>query len=484
MSSIVQRHLTAINRSSLSRPLRISLESNLINSEVSFFDYGCGFGNDISHLQKIGMLANGWDPVHRPNFPLEKADVVNLGYVVNVIEDPYERESTLKSAWSLAKKLFIVSARLVNEAINGKGKELNDGIITRKSTFQKFYNQNELRTWIDEVLGVESVAAAPGIFYVFRNDDDKQAYITSRYRYRRAAPTVRQSDILYSEHKELLDSLMDFLAKRGRLPAAWELPEYRPIFEAFGSLNRAFLVIRRVTGNERWEELRIERLHELLVELALSRFDRRPKFGALPRDLQLDVRDFFSSYKEACKVADELLFTTGSMDILDESIKSSRVGKVTQEALYVHIDALHALDPILRIYEGCARRFIGTVEGTNLIKLHRRRPRISYLNYPDFDKKPHPRLARSVLVDLRTPDADFMDYTGRSNPPILHRKETFLDPDDVRRPLFEKLTRQEERYGLLEETSTIGTLEGWNEVLKAKDVRLRGHRLVRLNGAK
>jgi len=47
------------------------------------------------------------------------------------------------------------------------------------------------------------------------------------------------------------------------------------------------------------------------------------------------------------------------------------------------------------------------------------------------------------------------------NPPILHRKETFLPPDDPRRERFARLTRQEEKYGLYAETSTIGTREGW-----------------------
>jgi hypothetical protein len=34
------------------------------------------------------------------------ADVVNLGFVLNVIEDPRERTETLKAAWSLHKRCF------------------------------------------------------------------------------------------------------------------------------------------------------------------------------------------------------------------------------------------------------------------------------------------------------------------------------------------------------------------------------------------
>jgi hypothetical protein len=43
-------------------------------------------------LQALGYQAEGWDPVHRPEVGKRDADVVNLGYVVNVIEDPGEIE--------------------------------------------------------------------------------------------------------------------------------------------------------------------------------------------------------------------------------------------------------------------------------------------------------------------------------------------------------------------------------------------------------
>ena len=37
--------------------------------------------------------------MYRPAAPKELADVVNLGYVVNVVEDPSERAETLRKAW-------------------------------------------------------------------------------------------------------------------------------------------------------------------------------------------------------------------------------------------------------------------------------------------------------------------------------------------------------------------------------------------------
>ena len=68
----------------------------LLASDRSFFDYGCGRGDDIRALRSVGFEAEGWDPAHRPDVTPRSADVVNLGYVVNVIDDPVERVTTLR----------------------------------------------------------------------------------------------------------------------------------------------------------------------------------------------------------------------------------------------------------------------------------------------------------------------------------------------------------------------------------------------------
>jgi DNA phosphorothioation-associated putative methyltransferase len=130
-------------------------------------------------------------------------------------------------------------------------------------------------------------------------------------------------------------------------------------------------------------------------------------------------------------------------------ITSMSIGKLLPNALYVHRTALEALDPLLRVYEGCARAYLGEIDGADLIKLHRPSGKVSYLVYPDFDADPHPALLRSIKLDLRTREIESSDDAASANPPVLHRKETFLLPDDPRRAKFERLTRQEERAGPL-----------------------------------
>ena len=477
MSSI-SRHKTAIKRPDLSRPIRLALEHGLLNRETSFFDYGCGYGDDINRLNEQGIRSTGWDPIHRPGHERTKADVVNLGYVVNVIEDVDERATVLRDAWSFAQKLLIVSARLSLEANNGISQNpFADGYVTSRGTFQKFYEQHELCDWINEVLSVSSVAVAPGIFYVFRDQNLLQSFAASRYRRTTSTPRQKHSNVVFEQYRELFDPLITFLTGRGRLPDYSELQIASAIKEKIGSLQRAFAIIRKVTGAEQWEHIREERSQDLLVYLALSRFGGRPRLSQLPADLQLDIRAFFSNYRRACELADDLLFSAGKPEMIREACRKSPIGKQTPDALYVHISALPLLSPVLRVYEGCARAYIGTIEGANIVKLHQGKPQVSYLYYPDFESDPHPALAASLVVPLRTFQIHYREYVNSTNPFILHRKETFIAPDHPLRSEFACLTEQEESYNLYERPELIGTREGWQKVLDERGVHHVGHKL-------
>ena len=183
--------------------------------------------------------------------------------------------------------------------------------------------------------------------------------------------------------------------------------------------------------------------------------------------------------RRPCDEADELLFALGESELLQAAMAGAPVGKVTPNGLYVHTSALGHLPTLLRMLEGCARGYVGTIEGANLIKFHRERPQVSYLSYPDFEGDPHPALSASLLVDLQTFRVSARDYSQAKNPPILHRKELFVSKDYELRDRFARLTKQEEAAGLYESTDTIGTRDGWLQALSARGVQLRGHRLIR-----
>ncbi len=482
MAETIRRHRTAMERTAMSRPVALALSDAVITQDTTVFDYGCGHGGDIRRLAHMGHTAAGWDPAHRSDAEHTRSNVVNLGFVLNVIERPTERESTLRKAWDLTEDVLVVSARMSWEARQLRGRLHGDGIVTSTGTFQKLYTQEELRGFIETTLRVDAIAAAPGIFYVFRNNGRAQQYLAGRIRRRqRTRPGI--SAKLFDEHRELFEELAAFLDERGRIPRPEELASADEIRDQIGTIRQAVAVLRRVSGPDRWERITTERARDLIVYLALAALSGRPRFSELPDDLRYDVKDFFGSYKSACGQADKLLFGAGDLVQVNTACRAATVGKLTHQALYVHTSALAALPPLLRVYEGCGRTLSGTVDEATIIKLHRLKSQASYLEYPDFDADPHPTLATVVIARLGVMDITFKDFRDSENPPILHRKETFVEADYPGRDKFARLTRQEERHGLFEEPHMIGTREGWARRVQRAGWEFRGHRLVRTSHA-
>ena len=472
----IERHRTALHRTELSRPVRLALDDGVLTRSTSFFDYGCGRGADIRHLRRRGFDADGWDPAHRPG-DRRPADVVNLGYVVNVIEDPEERLATVQEAWRLAQEVLVVAARLETDRRTWLGPTLGDGMLTRLGTFQKYFAQDELTGWVNEATGQASLAAAPGVLYVFRDPARRENFAASQFRSHGRRLSIEASADLYRENRAVLDTLVEFYCDRGRLPRPEEFMESEALLEVFGSVRRAGTFLRGLVGPQRWDGVRRERTADLLVYLALARFRGRRRLSALPPDLQWDIRSLFSTYKFACATADTLLFRAGEIARVDRACRESPVGKLTPTALYIHESALAALSPLLRTYEGCARNYLGAVEGANIIKLYRRESKVSYLSYPEFDKDPHPGLHKSVNVDLGSFKVRVRQY--EENQPILHRKELFVAPSYPRRATFARLTAQEERHGLYENLPSIGYAREWNSLVATAGFRYRKHRLLR-----
>jgi len=467
----------------MSRPIQLAADLGLVTAGSTLFDYGCGRGDDVNGLARAGVTAKGWDPHFSPDAEKTRAEIVNLGYVINVIPDPSERRDAVLDAWNLAEKALVVSARLNSELRTiSKGRPHGDGFITGHGTFQKFYSQGELRSWLDTILETETVAIDPGILVAFKAETDANEFLMRTRRRRHHAVKASRSDRIYDEHREPIDALMEFYSERGRLPAQTEqLDLQEKLKQAAGSVRRAWQVAATVTPDTDWDAVSAERHLDLLVDLALLKLNRRPTFTALPETTRHDVRGLIGSYKQATAEADQLLYSAGDSHVIASAADQSPVGKRLPTSLYAHKSALHDLPHVLRVYEGCARWLAGEIEGANVIKLATDKPKVSYLEYPDFDKDPHPALRRTTFVRIGALDIDERDYTASENPPVLHRKETFVADDYPMRQKFARLTAQEERFGLFDtETRTIGNLRGWQERLGECGVALRGHRVVRV----
>ncbi len=165
----IKRHNTAIKRNDFSVPTKALMKQGILSKDKTFFDYGCGRGDDIRMLKKKGYDVGGWDPYHAPDHPKSEADIVNLGFVINVIEDPEERTETIERAWALAKEALVVSTR---PPMKHNFKPYSDGFITGSDTFQKFWKASELKAYLEETLGVEVERLANCSYIAYKDAEE------------------------------------------------------------------------------------------------------------------------------------------------------------------------------------------------------------------------------------------------------------------------------------------------------------------------
>ncbi|ELS32767.1 MULTISPECIES: DNA phosphorothioation-associated putative methyltransferase [Pseudanabaena] len=477
----IDRHKAAIHRPDLSKPVRLALEAGLFTEGATFFDYGCGHGEDIKRISDRGFTSAGWDPYYRPQSDRTSAEIVNFGYIINVIESQIERREALIKAWELTQKVLIVSAQVLIGDV-GKGQiAYSDGVVSSRNTFQKYYEQEELKLYIDQVLSVDSVPVALGIYFVFRDEMQAQSFRASRFRSRATTPRIRLVSKRFEDYRELLTPLMDFFTERGRLPVGEELQKFELLLTEFGTVRRAFNLIVSATNQDEWDAIADKRRQDILVFLALSNFDnpyKRLKLSQLSQQYQTDIKSLFGSYQGASTTADLMLFNLGRESFIATCCQNSKIGRLDQQALYVHISALEHLDTMLRLYEGCASRTIGRMDGATLIKFHLHKPKISYLFCPEFDRDPHPKIQGSMQIDLRDLQVRYRDYHNSDNPPVIHCKDAYVLPDYPQYEKFAKLTKQEESWGLLEDLKNISYWLGWQAKLKESCAELQGHRLT------
>ena len=159
---------TAIARTKLSAPMKHLEKDGYLSGDYTILDYGSGRGDDVRILKDRGVSARSYDPHFHPREPKRKANIVNLGYVLNVIDSPKERQRVLKKAFDLATDLLVVAVRTGKP--QSRGRPFKDGILTTHDTFQKYYTTPQIKKLIKKVLKKESISVGNGILYVFKRE--------------------------------------------------------------------------------------------------------------------------------------------------------------------------------------------------------------------------------------------------------------------------------------------------------------------------
>lgn len=530
----IERHKTALTRYDLSKPVKTLLEYGMLKTGTTFFDYGCGQGSDVRGLQALGHQAEGWDPVHRADAVKREADVVNLGYVLNVIEDPAERVEALVDAHRHARRLLVVSG-LINETVDtSRARQFSDGVLTRANTFQKFFEQQELQQYIEDALDSTAVPVALGVFYVFRNPADQQDFLFARSRRtidwtqisarlglggprtlwkalydankelldgfgklaldlgrfpeatefkplvelterlgsaKRAlrafvqgggadgvewnevrvrfgigqAPK-RRWEVLYEQHRELLEGFWSLMLQLGRLPEAEEFPQISELREKIGSPKQALRMFIQKGGAEEMRNAAENRKRDLLVYVALANLRKRVPFGHLSLSLRSDIRAFFGNYTKALEKGLELLYAAGDPGEIELACEDLKLGWQDEQALYVHRSLVEQLPSVLRAYVGCATTLFGDVQQADVVKLHKASGKVTFLAYDDFDGKPLPELRARIKVNLRTRWVQVFDHSAEGQ--LLYFKERLLAADHPRLPEMQAFSAKLRKAGI------------------------------------
>ncbi|WP_295400704.1 DNA phosphorothioation-associated putative methyltransferase [uncultured Thiocystis sp.] len=458
------RHLTALTRYGFSAPVQSLARHGFLDGRYRLFDYGCGRGDDVRGLVENGLDAAGWDPFHASDQPIQSADLVNLGFVINVIEDVDERLAALTRAWSLAERLLVVSVMLANQNAP-RGERFRDGVMTRRGTFQRYFSQAEIKAWLEQALDEEAIPVAPGVLYVFRDKDAEQRFLLNRYRpsaplraSQRRSPSGADGNLRrsprqeghapsaaegkprrdraaerYAALREPLDRLWDRWLSLGRPPDLSEVDDPLALTEGFGSLSKALRFLAGRQDPAEIEQAAAARAADLTVYFALMQFARRKPYRHLERGLQQDIKAFFGDYAAAQAQALELLFRIADVESLAEACRQAAeqgLGWLDPgQSLQLHASLVERLPPLLRIYVGCAAVLYGDARHADLVKIHIGSGKVSLMRYDDFAGQPLPRLIERVKIKLRDLDIEYFAYGEEYAPPYLFRKSRYLNEE-------------------------------------------------------
>jgi len=438
--ALVERHRTAIKRYDISRPVKLALDRGILQKRYTFFDYGCGHGMDLEALAGLGYEANGWDPAFRPWEGKKKADIVNLGYVLNVIEDSTERIDALKSAFALAEHALVVSTLVSGQETLAHVSPYKDGYLTKANTFQKFFAPGEVEDLIAKHLGKEAVTLAMGICVVFRDDDDAEKFEASRSRRRmdwseisaqlkftRPSQRERSQVDRYELNRELLDSFWLCLLDLGRCPEPGEFDQMTQVRRVAGGLSKALNLTVQRNGPELFDAARRARSEDVLVYLAMTQFRKKFLMREIPLRVKCDIRAFFGGVPSAQKIARDLLFAAGDPMEIELAVEGLNFGIYDrgEEQFTFHRSMLGKLPAVLRLYVDCGALRYGDPTEADLIKIHVASRKLTFLHYERFEEICEPILHTRIKINLGTQFVQVFDH--RSEKQALLNKKQFLE---------------------------------------------------------
>lgn len=521
----VQRHLTALARSAISAPVQLLLRHGLLVREVSFFDYGCGRGDDVASLATEGFVATGWDPHYAADREVAPADVVNLGFVINVIEDPAERVEALQRAFGFSRQVMSVGVMLYGPETPGR--PYRDGLLTGRSTFQKYFSQSEFKAYIEDALNQEAFLVGPGIAFVFSDKEYEQRFQARRYRAKSvgnrllvaakqrarerarqgtskitnrsgaepadsldsvimelaasSGPNLSANDRMFEEMRPQFDGLWALALDLGRYPEPEEACDHSLVGKV-GNWSKVWRLLSERFDTALLERSREARSNDLRLYFAMQHFSKRPRYRKLETRLQRDIKAFFGDYTTAQTAGFQLLTSAADPGDLLSACRiaaAQGLGWLDGEhSLQVQATLVERLPVVLRAYLACGLLLYGALGDADLVKIHIASGKLTLMEFEDFEGSALPRMTKRVKVNVRKQDYDIFEYGAGHAKPLLYRKSRYIDDETY--GYAEQVTFDQ----ALEATGLLSTEFGPSEEeldreLEARRLQIDGKRLIR-----
>lgn len=492
----IQRHLTALSRSTLSAPIQLMIGNGLISESVDVFDYGCGRGDDIKGLTEIGLKCQGWDPHFAKENPLLSADIVNLGFVVNVIEDPAERVEAIQRAFALANIAIVISVMLYSK--DRSGSPYRDGFLTSRNTFQKYFSQEELKDYLESVLSLEPIMIGPGIALIFSDKVAEQRFLLGRHRSSNVArrllgarlsprtprlpreqkirtPRISKAAREFEELLPTLESLWAQTLDLGRFPETFEITDLELLQKKI-SFNRAKRLLRTHFDQRLLEAAAQTRADDIKLFFAARQFEKKSPYRELDIRLKTDIKHFFNDFKTANQEALKLLLQSADPDAIRDACEQAAADGIgwleeNSHSLQLHVSLLERLPSVLRAYVTCGLILWDNVSDFQVLKIHVQSGKLSLMEYSDFATSAIPQLIKRIKINILKLDYDVYEYEVNTfPPPPLLYKSRFMHEDMNGYAEQAEFDEALEATGLLDEFDHSPTLAQIQ--LKLRDRRL------------
>jgi DNA phosphorothioation-associated putative methyltransferase len=255
---------------------------------------------------------------------------------------------------------------------------------------------------------------------------------------------------LYETNKDLLDEFWTFALNLGRIPVAGEFAREADLKERVGGPKKVHRLFLDHYGPDTFEAARKQRKDDLLVYLAAAGFRKRIPLKNLDDTLQADLLSHFGGYRQAQEEGARLLMSLGDPSTLADAAAALPFGwrDDTESHFSIHSSLVGKLPAVLRVFVECGARLYGVATEADVIKIHLRSRKLTFLLYDNFIRAPFPELQTRIKIDLPRLAVNIFEYREAGPRQLLLFKERFVDAGFPGRSRMEQISRRVEMLGI------------------------------------